>query len=126
MTLTPVRQPYGLLAATPYPAGFPLQNATPTILTWTAPNDGKQHRVDLKSTLHILTNQTGGQIDITVTFPDGAVAPIDTYPGGALAGYQEAFSGPSFIIQAGSTVTVAQVTAQTAGSSTLFAELWGS
>ena len=38
-------------------AGFALQNATPNILTWTAPNDGNYHRVVVAASIGVTSSR---------------------------------------------------------------------
>ena len=59
--------------ATTGPNGFALQNGTPTILEWTAPNDGKLHVV-LTALLVVVTNpETGGPCGIHTTGSLGVI-----------------------------------------------------
>lgn len=118
--------PLGLVAATPYPAGFPLQNGTPVIATWTAPNDGRQHRVVCYAGQHVLSATTGGQINLTFTGPDGGSPPVGIFPSGLPGGYTPSTNGPGYIVKAGTQVIVQQVAAVTVGAATLFLELWAS
>ena len=50
------------LVATTGVNGFMLQNATPNILSWTAPNDGNMHRLIVFATLHVTSSETGGKV----------------------------------------------------------------
>lgn len=123
-----VQVPSGLLAvvaATPYPAGIALVNGTQTFLSWTAPNDGQQHRFTVVAGLHVTSIETGGQIKINFTLPDGTAGSGTPFAGGGAAG---AFVANEIAVpvQAGSAVTVTQSTALTAGAAVLFAEIWGS
>ncbi len=105
-------------------AGFALQNATPTILTWTAPNDGALHRFTLVTVQHVTSAETGGAVSLSFTAPDGtAVTGVSVYAGGSGTGV----SAASFdrLIQANTTVTVAQSSALTAGAALVWAQLWG-
>lgn len=112
-----------LATATPL-GGFPLQNGTPQILSWTAPADGNIHRVTLVTALHVTSNETGGQVTLNTTLPDGTAANPVVYTGGTAASIGQ-FSTDR-IVQPGSTVTLAQTTALTGGAAVLWAELWGS
>jgi hypothetical protein len=108
-------------------AGFALQNGTPTILSWTAPNDGLLHRVTLFGLIHVTSLETGGQVSMQYFGPfGGATAHTSTILAAGLAadtGGQAAnfFNVP---VGPGTTVTVAQTSALTAGAATLWAELW--
>lgn len=115
----------GLLAATPL-AGVPLINGTQVLCTWTAPNDGQMHRVMAFASLLVTSPETGGAVNLSVTLPaPGAGANDALFNGGAAAGSQMSYN-PGSLVQPGSTVTVNQATALTAGAATLWAEIWGS
>jgi hypothetical protein len=109
-------------------AGFALQDATPTIISWTAPSDGNMHRVLLNTIIHVTSAQTGGAVTITHVAPDGTSSTDTPFAGGLGTGITKpaAIGNGMFPVEAGSTVTVAQSSAQTAGAATLWAELWGS
>jgi hypothetical protein len=114
-----------LQAATPL-AGFALQNATPNILTWTAPADGQQHRVLVLGEVRVTSAQTGGAIGLTFTYPDGSASPsASVNAGGSGTGYH-GLANSVFLVAPGTTVTLAQTSAQSAGAAILYAELWGS
>lgn len=116
---------FGLLAttATNNPNGFALQNGTPVILSWTAPNDGQLHRVSLFSTLDATSAETGGIISLTYTAPDGNGGSAQIYPGGQTGVHTGGVD--MIVIKPGSTVSLVQ-TALTAGAAVLWAEIWGS
>jgi hypothetical protein len=113
-----------LQAATPA-AGFALVNGTPTILTWTAPNDGQQHRVQVFASLHVTSTETGGVINLTGVFPDGTSATFQLIAGSQGSGTFSPNPARQIIVEAGQTVTVTQ-TALTGGAAVLWAEIWGS
>lgn len=113
----------GLQAATAA-AGFALQNATPAIISWAVPNDGNNHRVAVFASLDVTVAQTGGAVTVAVTDPGGTLGTHTLYAGGVGVG-SAVGSTPLMSVKAGSSVSVAQSTAQTAGTSTLFCELWG-
>lgn len=105
-------------------AGFALQNATPNILSWTAPNDGLLHRVTCVEIKHCTVAETGGAVSMTFTGPDGSSTSVAVDAGGRGIGLF-ASSTLDRLVQAGSTTTVAQSSALTAGTSLVWAELWG-
>jgi hypothetical protein len=114
------------LKATTGPAGFALQNGTPGILTWTAPADGQLHRFLITSGLDVTSVATGGAIAVSFTLPDGtAVSNVTLFGGSQAAGTPN--PGNSFLrtVKAGTTVTVTQTSALTAGAAVLWAEIWG-
>jgi hypothetical protein len=125
--IPPAQYTNGLLpqAVTPV-AGFALTGATPTILSWTAPSDGKQHRVQLFASIDVTSAETGGAVGLTITTPDGTVsAPLPVFAAGLAAG--AAAGAPlSVVVKAGSAVTLAQTSALTLGAAVTWAELWGS
>jgi hypothetical protein len=105
-------------------AGYALVNGTGNVITWTVPNDGLVHRVIAIATLHVATAETGGQISLSVTVPDGTAGAPQIQASGQGTGVKIAIAAA--IVQAGSTVAVTQATALTSGAATLFTELWGS
>jgi hypothetical protein len=112
-------------AATPL-AGVALVNGTPTILSWTAPNDGQQHRALIWANAIVGTATVGGAVNVTWTDPSGTGQAWTILPGTqASTGWEYSISQvPNIIIKAGTPVTVTQ-TALTAGASTVYAEIWG-
>jgi hypothetical protein len=118
--------PLALLATTGA-AGFAKQNGTPNILSWTAPNDGQLHRVQLLYTKNVTSSETGGAAAVSFVNPSqAAVANVDA--GNQAAGWTPGApaGGVTFMMQPGQTITLAQTTALTAGASKVYAELWGS
>ncbi len=109
--------------ATAGASGFALQNATPSIATWTTPNDGKVHRVILIASLDVTSVATGGTISITYTMPDGNTHTSTVFATSQTAGGHISVTGVS--VEANTTVSVTQSAALTAGAATLWAELWG-
>jgi hypothetical protein len=116
-----------LQAATPL-AGFPLVNGTPNIVTWTAPNDGKLHRVLPALTMDVISAMTGGIITALFTLPDGTTAGSDLIQPQAATGFNYSFSLAYFPmpIAPGSMFTIGQSSALTSGQATVWAEIWGS
>lgn len=105
-------------------AGYTLVNGTGNILTWTAPNDGQMHRVLILGEIKVISAQTGGAIVCTFTYPDASASPsasINT--GGAGTGYH-GLNNPTFLVAPGTTVTLQQSTAQTAGAAVGWFEIW--
>lgn len=108
--------------------GYTLQDATGTILQWTAPGapgDGNLHRVLLLANLVVSSGETGGAIGFTnLTAPNGSTHSPGVSAGGAgvtLVQYTQ-----SYMVESGSTVTLAQTSALTGGAAVFWAELWGS
>ena len=126
-----VISPFGsglqLQAATPV-AGFALQNATPNILTWTAPADGANHRAEIIGEVAISSGETGGQIQVQFTDPGGTSRTLQLVNGGLGSGVQVAsFAGNnSFVVKSGTAVNVNQSSALTGGAATAYLEIWGS
>jgi len=109
--------------------GFALQNATPNVIAWTAPNDGLAHTFTVDGQVHVTAApQTGGVIQVAYTQPDGNGQTTQLDAGGhAATGTFGLGSGGvlSRVVQANTTVTVQQGTAMTAGTAVLFASLYG-
>ena len=115
------------LVATTAATGFALQNGTPTILSWTAPDDGKMHRVDVVGYAHVTTAMTGGEVDVNYTPPDGTVTYYVALNSGDGTGNQlfsSSGGGVSFLVKANTTVSLAQFAALTAGAATVYAQMW--
>lgn len=130
MTLDPfaVAPLLGLLATTG-PGGFALVNGTPAIITWTAPNDGQLHRVQVTALAHVTSAETGGQVNLTYFAPfAGATLHTTTVLAAGLgtdtAGQVNTL--PFVTVQPGTVVSIAQGSALTAGAATVWAEIWGS
>jgi len=113
------------LQATTGTAGFALQDATPTILTWTAPNDGNMHRVMVFATVTVGSTETGGAIQLHFTLPDGSTGSLTLTAGGTATGHYGVNSPGVVTVEANTAVSVVQSSALTGGSATIFAELWG-
>lgn len=108
--------------ATPI-AGFVLQNGTPNILSWTAPNDDQMHRFTVYYVVRVTSAETGGASQVTWNGPDGTAVTTALDPGGHGNGM---FSGSQQkLIAPGSTVTVQQSSALTVGAALMWSELWG-
>jgi hypothetical protein len=119
-----VAYPFNKQAATPV-AGVALVNGTPSILTWTAPADGAQHRVSVLATLDVTSTETGGAVGVTVTAPDGTSGTLSLFAGAHTAALYGPVAPMDLIIESGSTVTIAQTSALTGGAATVWAEIWG-
>lgn len=106
-------------------AGTPLVNGTPTVLSWTAPADGQEHRAFVIATLHVTGAATGGALHVTGTTPDGtgAANPQMLPASEAVGVFQNIVT---LIVASGSVVALVQTTALTAGAALLWAEIWGS
>ena len=119
-----------LQAATPV-AGVALVNGTPTILIWTAPADGKQHRFMVFASMNVTVTEVGGAVGVAFTTPDQGSLTNNAFPGlftgaqGAGNNYAQAYA-VSQVVKPGSTVVVAQTSALTSGAAVLWAEIWGS
>lgn len=105
--------------------GFALQNGTPNILTWTAPNDGVPHRVTVFGGVRCSNAETGGVIQINATDLAGGGIARQLDAGGHGVG-SFVFTASLILVQPGTTVTVQQSSALTVGAATAFAEMWGS
>jgi hypothetical protein len=107
--------------------GFPLVNGTPNIISWTAPNDGKMHRFLVWGGETVSSAQTGGEINVTFTAPDGSVQNITMLGPSLSTGFSliDAVYQMMSLILPGTTVSINQATAQTAGAAKLYAEIWG-
>jgi hypothetical protein len=108
-------------------AGFALQNGTSTIFSWTAPNDGNVHTVELYSVKKIAVQEVGGAVAFHFTWPDGTPNSPGLYAGGQAAGLttQVAFGyAGTVLVEPGSTISIQQSSALTGGASTLYYEVF--
>lgn len=114
------------LAATTPAAGYTLVNGTGPILSWTAPADGNLHTVLLMVILHVSVNETGGDINLAFTSPDGGTKTTD-YIGAGKTVDAYACDFPQWqqiVVAPGGTVTLAQNTALTIGAAVCYAQFW--
>lgn len=112
--------------ATTGATGFALQNGTPTILDWTAPNDGNIHRVVVVSYEAVTSSTTGGQVELQILNPSIVVEQgIVIYPASPV---QYQYINPAFpnslLVPAAYIVKIGQTSALTAGAATVYAEIW--
>jgi hypothetical protein len=115
--------------ATTGTAGFALQNGTPSIITWTAPSDSAIHVFTCISVAHVTSTETGGTVQVVYQSPiSGAGNHFSQIIAGALSTDSSGQTGTTIfgLAQPGTTVTVEQTTALTAGAATVYVELWGS
>lgn len=113
--------------ATTGDGGFALQDATPNILEWTAPDDGNLHVVQLFSAMDVTIAATGGAVGVNLSVGGGVtVQPV--FNGNLGVALYEGSNGYplSYVVGPGVTVTMQQTSALTAGAATLYAELWAS
>lgn len=107
------------------PNGYTLANTTPTIMSWTAPNDGALHSIELHYNKVVSSAETGGAV--AVTFTTGgrtSTNVIQLSAGGQAAGNYAAASNPSICIDPGTTFSVNQTSGLSAGASKVFCEFW--
>lgn len=116
--------PLGLVAATAYPGGYALVNGTGTLISWTAPNDGRQHRVMVIYGMNITVATTGGVMLWQFTNPAGASQSPTLVAATQATGTKH--GQDAGIVQAGTVVSVLQNSAMTVGAATFYAELWAS
>jgi hypothetical protein len=107
-------------------AGYALVNGTGTIISWAVPNDGKLHRFMVFASMDIATTETGGTIAVVFTSPGNSPVTYGIMSPGQAAGWNFSIASfPPTFAKAGTTVSVSQSTALTAGSATMQAEIWG-
>ena len=105
-------------------AGFALQNGTPTIAEWTAPNDGNVHYVSVFGATAVTSAETGGAIKMTATAPNGTTGNPSLDAGSNAVGLV-AWSTHNLPVQPGSTTTVQQTSALTVGAALAFCAIFG-
>lgn len=114
-----------LQAQTPM-GGVALINGTPSILQWTVPNDGQLHRFTYFSAMTISSPETGGTVNVLFTAPDGSAQAFTVFSGGQGSGQNFSQTFVGFMCKGGTTVTIIQIAALTAGAAIMWAEIWGS
>ena len=115
------------LQVTTGPGGQALADSTAAVVSWTAPDDGQLHRFTAFAALAITDDETGGQVDLKWTSPDGTDQDETVFAADLTAGSYPADSGYLMqLVAPGSTVSWSQATALTGGASVLYAEIWGS
>lgn len=120
MAFSPFSQPLTLVASTGI-AGVALVNGTPTILSWTAPNDGQLHQVICFLDVNVSVAATGGAIQVNYTDPGGTAATLNPIGGGQGVGTHN--GAATVLVGPGSTVTVSQG-ALTVGAAKLYAQIF--
>jgi hypothetical protein len=104
--------------------GVALINGTPTLVSWTAPSDGQQHRAFIVVSMNVTTLEVGGGINWTYTDPAGVTqAAINVIGGGQAVGGHK--GSDAAIVGPGTAVTMQQ-TALTGGAATVWCEIWAS
>jgi hypothetical protein len=106
--------------------GFTLQDATPTILSWTVPNDGNMHNCMLFGEVVVSSDTTGGAISINYLDPAGGSRTFTAFAGSyASTGAKSQSAGVQLSVAPNQTVTVTESTAQSAGAAIFYGTLWG-
>lgn len=106
--------------ATTTNTGFTLQNATPNILSWTAPNDGKLHSAFIAFRLNVSVLQVGGAVGSTLS----ATGAGQALAAGGLAAGDYLQTTDVVVVHPGETFNLNQTSAQTGGASVAYAEIW--
>lgn len=112
-----------VLQATTGVNGFALQNGTPTIISWTAPNDGNSHRATIYALLIVTVTEVGGAIQITTT---GGVNDRLFNDGNSPGQYINASVITDTFVPPNTAYSIVQGSALTSGAAKLYAEIWGS
>ena len=113
--------------ATTGAAGFALQNATPTILSWTAQNDGNLHYIAGISVLVDCTAAaTGGALSVVAYGVGGNASTADQISAGGFGVGQTIVYENPIVLPPGQLVRLEQSGALTAGAATVYAEIWAS
>lgn len=116
-----------IVAATPA-AGVALTNGTPTIISWTAPNDGKVHETIIFAELNVTSAETGGQVTASVATPSGNADAKQMFAAGQGVGVYTPFAA-SFpqirMVAPGGTVSIFQNSPLTLGAAVIWAAICG-
>jgi len=107
--------------------GYNLQNASPvSVISCNIPNDGNLHRFMIFAALHVTSAETGGQITVTYTLPDGTVPSHTLFAAGLGVGDNVPALPYMITVKPGTVISIQQVTALTVGAAIMWAEIWGS
>lgn len=109
------------IQATTGTAGYVQTNGTGTVVSYTAPSDGKLHTVNLFGSVIITSTQTGGIISMTWTL--GGNSHTTQIDGGAHSAGTVPIATATALIDPGTTVSVTQSSALTVGAATVYATL---
>jgi hypothetical protein len=125
MALIPDPYPQGLtLRAITPAAGFALQDGTPAILSWTAPDDGQLHTIMQVAYVYASSEMTGGNINCSFYDPAGnAVTDPEFVTGGLMSGYSN-WNSNVLLVAPGTVSAIGQGSALTGGAATCWAEIW--
>lgn len=104
-------------------SGFALANSTGTICSWAVPNDGKQHFALAVISMNITSTATGGAIVWTFSNPANVSQTPSLVAASQAAGTKHATD--TAIVMAGTTVSITQNTAMTAGAAVVWAAIIG-
>lgn len=125
VTLTPKVSPAGIVSAETSATGVALIDGTQTILSVTVPNDGKVHTLlALCGLKNVTTALTGGVLAYHWTLTSGTLFTQPTT--GVTVGVHSRNIVGSFTavtLKPGTTVTVTQSTAMTAGAAKVYAKI---
>jgi len=107
--------------------GYTLQNASSVpIISCIVPNDGNLHRFIVFAALHVTSAETGGQITVTYTLPDGTVPSHTLFAAGLGLGDAVPALPYMITVKPGTIISIQQLTALTVGASLMWVEIWGS
>jgi hypothetical protein len=106
-------------------AGFALQNATPTIISWTVPNDGNLHAFEVCGAVVVSSAETGGAIQVNYQPPTSGVHTATLDAGGHGSAGTSGFTQSGGVAAPGSVVSITQNTALTGGAAVTFCQIYG-
>jgi hypothetical protein len=102
----------------------PLVNGTQTFFSWTAPNDGKIHGLQVHAAKNVVTTEVGGAVQLSYTI-GGVAKTLNIFGGGAAGPAVITTTLAAITVDPGTTVTLQQNTALTGGQSSLLAAIVG-
>lgn len=117
--------PAGALAQQQTAIDFALQNGTPTVITWTTPNDGNEHRAQVFASLNMSSGGTGGQLNFQWTYK-GSQGSAVIFAANATSGTHVPAISTLIMADPNTAVRIIQSTALTAGAGEISAEVWAS
>lgn len=120
LTLPPLAPQVPGVVATTGTGGFALTNGTGTIMSWTAPADGRLHNATWSLIQQVTSAETGG---VVVTGISGKYTIGNSFVGGSTTGWSS--SGTTVAVLPGDTFVINQATALTAGAATVYGTILG-
>lgn len=117
----PISSYASVCVATTTTGGVALLGRAQTILSWTAPSDGKLHSVTIHAALHVSSTEVGGAVGATAN-PGPGSASASIFSGSLPVGIYE--NSAALLSGPGQQVEFQQTSSLTSGTATVYAQIW--